>query len=140
MRNILIVDGFTMIQSDILHGEDRAAWWKSESQAKVASVVGSFRGMDAAEIWLVFEGPSGDSPPPGEPEPGRKSRLRVFHVPQADEWILAQTRSEPVRFAVVTGDEDLRERLGGIGVNVLDTDAFLAGCRMPSDRTGSGKT
>ncbi len=140
VRTVLIVDGFAMIQGDILRGKERACWWKPESQAKVASVVGSFRGMEAAEIWLVFEGPSGALTQGDESEAGRRTRVRIFHTPQADEWIIAQTRGEPPRFTVVTGDEELGERLAGLGISVMDPDAFLAGCRMPSDRVGGGKT
>jgi hypothetical protein len=134
VNSILIIDGFALIQGGILHGEERASWWKPESYGRIISVVGSFDDCDFSRIWLVFEGPYGTSPVHDGADPStKKSRLEVFHVPQADEWITARVRggSSAVSFTVVTADEDLKFHLERLGAKILTPEAFLSRCRAP---------
>ena len=120
--DLWLVDGFNVIQVALLAGSDRSGWWRRERRAELLARADRL-GDPAAEVWVVFDGPS----PPAEPEAGRARR--VF-APSADRWLLERLREapDPARVRVVTADRRLAERARRRGALVVAPRAFLDLC------------
>jgi len=124
---VWLVDGFNLLHSALLGGEDRSGWWREAARRRVLDAAAQFDDPEA-EIWVVFDG----ARPAEEAELGR---VRVVFAPSADDWLVARVRAEaggqdggPPRVAVVTADRQVAGRSRHRGAEVVAPQTFLSRC------------
>jgi hypothetical protein len=121
--SIWLVDGFNVVQRGLLGGRERDAWWTAPRRAELLERAAAFED-DAAEIWVVFDGPDA-----GE-EAGGTGTLHQVFAPSADEWLVAKIRAaaDPARVTVVTADRRLAGRARRRGAQIVPPSEFLRRC------------
>lgn len=119
-----LVDGFNVLHTGVLHGRQRGTWWEADARRQLLDRVRDFR-EDAAELWIVFDGPR-----PAEGPDDVESGTRVVFAPSADEWLLQEVRQAetPESLTVVTADRKLADKARHRGARVVSPRTFLARC------------
>lgn len=118
-----LVDGFNLLHTVLLGGQDRSQWWTASSRARVLeAVAGATHVRQHPHVWVVFDG----SRP--APESGA-GRLHSVFAPSADDWLLGRVKRspDPGQVVVVTSDRQLADRARHHGATVLAPSDFLAG-------------
>jgi len=119
---IWLVDGYNVVCSGLLGGRARAGWWQEEHRAELLERLQRFDDP-AVEIWVVFDGDSGDSS-------SAQGRVRAVFTPSADTWLVEQVRARgtdaPV--AVVTADRSVADRARHRGARIVTPRALLGRC------------
>lgn len=129
--NLWLVDGFNVLHAGVLHGRDRAGWWKAETQLRLVERVARFEPA-GAEVWVVFDAAHEHSERCQPPE--ALARVKLFFAPSADDWLVRLVRRDasPARLAVVTGDRQVQGRVRHAGARVFSPRAFLARRQPPA--------
>jgi predicted RNA-binding protein with PIN domain len=120
-----LVDGFNLLHTVILGGEERGRWWTATGRSRVLEAVASAtREHERTRVWVVFDG----SRPALAPPEAEAGRLQSIFAPSADDWLVARVRSaeRPDRVVVVTADRRLAGRARHHGATVLAPRDFLA--------------
>ena len=118
-----LVDGFNLLHTVLLGGEERSRWWTASNRTRVLeAVAGATHERQHPHVWVVFDG----SRPAPQSEPGR---LHSVFAPSADDWLLRRVRhsTHPERIVVVTADRRLAARARHHGATVQTPGRFLAG-------------
>ena len=118
-----LIDGFNLLHTVLLGGEERGQWWTAASRSRVLEAVAAAtqeRGHD--RVWVVFDG----SRPAPEPATGP---LQSVFAPSADDWLVRRVKSasDPSRVVVITADRKLANRARHHGASVQTPRAFLTG-------------
>lgn len=117
-----LVDGFNLLHTVLLGGEERSRWWTTSGRSRVLeAVAGATLNRDPERVWVVFDGsrPAPDS---------AAGPLHAVFAPSADDWLLRRVKQarEPGRIVVVTADRKLANRARHHGAVVLSPSDFLA--------------
>lgn len=133
-----LVDGFNLLHTVLLGGEERSRWWTAAGRSRVLEAVAdATHERDHARVWVVFDG---SRPAPPSPD-GDAGRLHAVFAPSADDWLVRRVReaASPDRVVVVTADRKLANRARHHGASVMTPVDFLAretaiaeGARDPS--------
>ena len=117
-----LIDGFNLLHTTLLGGEERRRWWTASGRERVLEAVEeATHSGEHPHIWDVFDG---SRPAPDE----SAGRLHAVFAPSADEWLVdrVRTAAEPGRVVVVTADRKLANRARHHGAVVLSPGDFLA--------------
>ncbi|MEE2663499.1 MAG: NYN domain-containing protein [Myxococcota bacterium] len=117
-----LIDGFNLLHTTLLGGEERTRWWTASGRGRVLeAVAGATHVREHPHVWVVFDG---SRPVPTE----STGRLHAVFAPSADDWLVHRIRAaeEPGRIVVVTADRRLANRARHHGAVVLNPGDFLA--------------
>jgi predicted RNA-binding protein with PIN domain len=120
---VWLIDGFNVLHTVLLGGEDRSEWWRAPERSRLLDRVQQLDDPKA-EICVVFDGSR-------EAEPGEaRERVQVVFADSADEWLVKRVRGaeDPSRIAVVTADRKLAGRCSHAGAVVVAPRDFLGRC------------
>lgn len=127
MLPLYLIDGFNFLHAVVLKGKDRSGWWSPPQQRRVIDwVLASRAGELPLEAWIVFDrrgGAPGDSSVTEPPEGGG---VRIFHAPDADEFIVARAAelAGSREVIVVSADRSLLDRAKHRGAQGLSPWGF----------------
>ena len=125
-----LVDGFNLLHTALLGGEERDRWWTATGRGRVLeAVAGATNEHEQTRVWIVFDG----SRPAPETETGA-GRLHSVFAPSADDWLVRRVResAHPERMVVVTADRRLASRARHHGASVVTPGEFLARTAQPT--------
>jgi predicted RNA-binding protein with PIN domain len=120
--SIWLVDGYNVLHAGVLGGRDRSQWWTASRRRELLERVAGFE--QAAELWIVFDGP--EDPGADLTQPGPRC---VFAL-SADDWLVDRVRrsDDPSQIAVVTADRQVAGRARSRGAQIVSPAEFLSRC------------
>ncbi len=139
--SVWLVDGFNVLHAGVLKGRDRREWWTAPVRERLLALAAGFDDP-TAELWIAFDGPAPVAPArkaaqrprskaqPSEGGPLQDVRVRAVFAASADDWLVTRVRraEDPARFAVVTCDRQVADRVRHRGARVVSPREFLARC------------
>ncbi len=140
--SVWLVDGFNVLHAGVLKGRNRREWWTAPVRERLLALAAGFDDP-TAELWIAFDGPApvaparkaGASRPRSEAQPSEGGplqdvRVRAVFAASADDWLVTRVRraEDPARFAVVTCDRQVADRVRHRGARVVSPREFLARC------------
>ncbi len=135
--SLWLVDGYNVLHTVLLGGEDRTAFWTSTRREALLARVAGLVGLDAAKrrVVVVFDGARPHPDQTDDANAGTPHGAALTHrfEPSADAWIVqAARRSErPAEIGVVTSDRQVAGRCRHAGAHVVAPSQFLAWCPEP---------
>jgi predicted RNA-binding protein with PIN domain len=127
--SLWLVDGYNVLHTVLLGGEDREDFWKSERRDALRARIEGLPDLDVVKrrVVIVFDG--GRPSEAVTPTPV----VAVRFEPCADDWIVQQARraSRPDQIGVVTSDRQVAGRCQHAGARVVAPKQFVAWCAGP---------